>query len=59
MNNLSSVFLTSLTSADTSVESRLVSLASCPECGVLCLKSREHHNCLTYSKSVVFVKNFF
>ncbi|MDR1974522.1 MAG: hypothetical protein LBQ31_07605 [Bacteroidales bacterium] len=38
MNNLSSVSLTSLTSAG----SRSVSLAPCSECGVLCLKrSRE------------------
>ncbi|MDR1973057.1 MAG: hypothetical protein LBQ31_00080 [Bacteroidales bacterium] len=41
MNNLSSVFLTSLTSAYTSAGSRSVSLAPCPECGVLCLRSRE------------------
>ncbi|MDR1974071.1 MAG: hypothetical protein LBQ31_05280 [Bacteroidales bacterium] len=31
MNNLSSVFLTSLTSADTSAGLRSVSLAPCPE----------------------------
>ncbi|MDR1973477.1 MAG: hypothetical protein LBQ31_02260 [Bacteroidales bacterium] len=42
MNNLSSVFLTSLTSADKSAGSRPVSLAPCPECGVSCLAgSRE------------------
>ncbi|MDR1974049.1 MAG: hypothetical protein LBQ31_05165, partial [Bacteroidales bacterium] len=39
MNNLSSVFLTSLMSADTFAGS--VSLVSCPECGVLCMGSRE------------------
>ncbi|MDR1973578.1 MAG: hypothetical protein LBQ31_02770 [Bacteroidales bacterium] len=42
MNNLFSVSLTSLTSADTSAGLRSVSLAPCPECGVLCLAgSRE------------------
>ncbi|MDR1973168.1 MAG: hypothetical protein LBQ31_00660, partial [Bacteroidales bacterium] len=38
MNNLSSVSLTSLTSAYTSAGSRSVSFAPCPECGVLCLR---------------------
>ncbi|MDR1973330.1 MAG: hypothetical protein LBQ31_01500, partial [Bacteroidales bacterium] len=41
MNNLSSVSLTSLMSAYTSAGSRSVSLAPCPECGVLCLKEEQ------------------
>ncbi|MDR1973171.1 MAG: hypothetical protein LBQ31_00680 [Bacteroidales bacterium] len=42
MNNPYPVFLTSLTSADTSAGSRFVSFAPCPKCGVLCLAgSRE------------------